>query len=218
MNIDQINICENTGLTKSIIEPHGISLSIVSFSAQSVLFKPGDSCQAFLILCSGSIRVEITARSGREINLYRMQPSESCILTTSALLNNEHYYAQGVAESNITAIALSVEDFYKAIQFSNKFTRYVLSGYASRMSSIIKLVDRMAARDVMLDVCQYLASNVNQQMRVIATQTQIANEIGTAREVVGRKLHTLELDGVITLKRGEVIIQDMKYLRNTIGV
>lgn len=216
MNTDQKKICEKVGLTKSIITSHNISPSIASFSTQSILFKPGDSCQAFLILCSGSIRIEMTTRSGREVNLYRIQPSESCILTTSALLNDEYYYAQGIAESDITAIALSVSDFYKAIQFSNTFMLYVLSGYAGRMSSIIRLVDRMAARDVMLDVCQYLVSNVNQQMRVLATQTQMANEIGTAREVVGRKLHTLEEDGVITLKRGEVVIQDMKYLHNTI--
>jgi len=218
MNTDQKKICEEVGLTKSVIESHSMSPAAIRFRAQSVLFKPGDSCQAFLILCSGSIRVEMTAKSGRELNLYRMQPSESCILTTSALLNSEHYYAQGVAESDITAIALSVDDFYKAIQFSNTFTRYVLSGYASRISSVIRLVDRMAARDVMFDVCQYLVSNVNQEMHVMATQTQMANEIGTAREVVGRKLHALELEGVISLKRGEVVIQDMTYLRDAIRV
>jgi CRP/FNR family transcriptional regulator len=214
MNTDQKKICDDAGLTQSIIESHGISPSVISFNAQSTLFKPNDSCQAFLILCSGSIRVEMTAKSGRELTLYRMQPSESCILTTSALLNSEYYYAQGIAESDITAIALSVDDFHKATQFSNRFTQYVLSSYASRISSVLRLVDRMAARDVMFDVCQYLVSSANQQMLVVATQTQIANEIGTVREVVGRKLHTLELDNIIELKRGEVVIKNMKYLRD----
>ncbi|PWQ95669.1 YgaP-like transmembrane domain [Leucothrix arctica] len=36
-------------------------------------------------------------------------------------------------------------------------------------------------------------------MLVVTTQTQIANEIGTAREVVGRKLHALELGNVILI-------------------
>jgi len=212
MNTNQVAICTKAGLTKSLIDNHDISLNLVSFDNQSVLFKPGDRSQAFLILCSGSIRVEMTARSGREVTLYRMRPSESCILTTSALLNSEVYYAQGVAESDITAIALSVDDFYKAIQFSNVFARYILSGYASRVSSIVRLVDRMTARDVMFDVSQYLAINIDQKMRVIATQTKIANEIGTAREVVGRKLHVLEAEGVVKLGRGEISIVNVGRL------
>ncbi|PWQ95670.1 cyclic nucleotide-binding domain-containing protein [Leucothrix arctica] len=77
MNTNQKKICDDAGLTQSIIESHGISPSVISFNAQSVLFKPGDSCQAFLILCSGSIRVEMTAKSGRELTLYRMQPSDA---------------------------------------------------------------------------------------------------------------------------------------------
>jgi len=212
MNANQLEICANAGLTQSLVETHDISLNLTSFDSQNVLFKPGDSCQAFLILCRGSIRVEMTSKSGRDVTLYRMQPSESCILTTSALLNSELYYAQGVAESNIEAIALSVDDFYKAVQFSNAFARYVLSGYASRVSSIVQLVDRMTARDVMFDVSQYLAINMDQEMRVIATQTKIANEIGTAREVVGRKLHTLQAKGVVKLGRGSITIVDSERL------
>jgi len=213
MNTDQRRICDISGLPKPIIDAHGITPSLVCFDAQSILFKPGDRCKAFLILCSGSIRVEITAKSGRDVTLYRIKSSESCILTTSALLNTDLYYAQGLAESNISAIALSVEDFHKAIQFSGAFAKYVLAGYASRLSSIVGLVDRMAARDVMLDVSQYLVVNINQNMLISATQTQIANEIGTAREVVGRKLQSLELDGVLERRRGEVFVKDLGRLK-----
>lgn len=152
MDLKTKEICNTVGLTKSIIETHAIKVSEVNFASKTVLFKPGDNCQAFLILSTGAIRVEMTAKSGRDVTLYRIKPSESCILTTSALLNNEQYYAQGVAESDVSAIAISINDFHEAIRHSSEFSRYVLTAYASRLSSIISLVDRMAARDVMFDV------------------------------------------------------------------
>ena len=211
-------ICDQAGLTSDTLKTHDISLSTVNFEKGSVLFRPGDNCQTFLIVCTGSIKVEMTAKSGRDVTLYRINPSENCILTTSALMNNEHYYAQGVTESDITAIALSSENFYKAIQHSTHFIRYVLSGYTNRISSVIQLVDRMASRDVMLDVSQYLVkktdeNNDDEDLVISATQTQIANEIGTAREVVGRKLQMLETEEIVTLKRGSIRVIDIKGLR-----
>ena len=155
----------------------------------------------------------MTAKSGRDVTLYRISPTESCILTTSALINSELYYAQGVAESDITAIALSTENFNKAIQVSKVFVQYVLSGYANRVSSVIKLVDRMATKNVMLDVSRYLVENIDENFVVALTQTQIANEVGTAREVVGRKLQTLEAEGIVALKRGAINVVDIAALK-----
>jgi CRP/FNR family transcriptional regulator len=74
----------------------------------------------------------MTAKPGRDLTLYRMKPSESCILTTSALINKESYYAQGVTKSVVTAIALSSEAFNKAIQCSVLFAHYVLKSDTSR--------------------------------------------------------------------------------------
>ena len=213
MDNNEQKICDQVGLAADTLSCHDISLSVIKIEKGTVLFRPGDSCQTFLILCTGSIRVEMTAKSGRDVTLYRISPTESCILTTSALINSELYYAQGVAESDITAIALSTENVNKAIQASKVFVQYVLSGYASRVSSVIKLVDRMATRDVMLDVSRYLVEKVDDNFVIALTQTQIANEIGTAREVVGRKLQILEVEGIVALKRGEISVIDISALR-----
>jgi CRP/FNR family transcriptional regulator len=206
-------ISNQAGLTQLVLDIHDIDVSVMNFKRGAVLFRPGDSCQAFLILCEGTIRVEMTAKTGRDITLYKMKPTESCILTTSALMNNEQYYAQGVAESAVSAIALSANAFNKAIQCSPVFAQYVLKSYTSRISSVIQLVDRMAARDVMADVSQYLLSNMNEDFLITATHAEIANDIGTVREVVGRKLRQLESERVVTLKRGQVEVKDTQKLK-----
>lgn len=217
MNTSERKICEAVGLTPSLIDTLNIDVSTINMRQSSVIFTPGDSCKAFLILCSGSVRVELTAKSGREVMLYRIQPTEGCILTTSALLNNELYYAQGVTESDISAIAVSTEGFYKAIQYSQKFANFVLVDYAKRVSSIVRLVDRMATRNAMQDVCEYLTIHADRNNMVMTTQNHIASEIGTAREVVGRKLRHLVNEDVISVKRGKIFIEKPEKLNTFIN-
>ena len=205
-------LCTKIGLPQNILDANLIKVDLVEFNAQDVLFKPGDNCQIFLVLVSGSIRFELTSKTGRDVTLYRMTSGESCVLTTSALFNKELYYAQGVAESKVVAIAISDIDFYRAIEISTIFARYVLQGYAARTSSIIQLVDRMSARDVMHDVCNYLLTNMNNNNQIVATHDEIAKEIGTAREVVGRKLALLDASGGINRLRGIIEILDESRL------
>jgi len=212
LNADVQAICNRAGLSEQFREQHRLKVELLNFPAGEVLFKPGLSCQAFLILISGSIEVVLTARSGRDVTLYTMQSGETCILTTSALLTDQPYYAQGVAETDIQAIAMSINDFHIALQKSGTFAEFVLRDYATRVSSIINLVDTMSARDVMHAVCEFLVHNHDSNFQVIATQRHIAKEIGSAREVVGRKLTKLESRGLIKRGRGEITILDLNRL------
>ena len=53
----------------------------------SVMFRPGDVAQGFVVVLSGRIEVRLTAASGREILLYAVEPGESCVQTTLGLSN-----------------------------------------------------------------------------------------------------------------------------------
>lgn len=72
--------------------------------AGAVLFESHGPCQAFPMLLSGSVRVVKAGANGRELQLYRVLPGESCIITSSCLLGNAAYPARGVAEHDLTAV------------------------------------------------------------------------------------------------------------------
>lgn len=201
----------HTGITSELIQQHSCHVEPVAFKAGDVLFKPNDSCRLFLILIEGSIRVELTSKTGRLITLYRMCSGESCVLTTSALLNNEKYYAQGIAETDITAVAIPANDFRQLLQLSPTFSQFVLNDYAKRVTSIVTLIDKMAARDVLSEVSEFLLSH-QKDNTVVATQADIAMDIGSAREVVSRKLAILESKGLIQRERGRIVLHDCPSL------
>ena len=74
--------------------------------AGTLLFDTGHACQALPLVISGAIRVFKRAENGREISLYRVRRGELCIVTVSCLLGGDAYPATGVAETEVTAIAL----------------------------------------------------------------------------------------------------------------
>jgi len=211
------SLLENVGLNKELFETD-ISAKQVGLDKDTVIFKSGDPCGAFLILVSGQIRVEITTKSGRDLLLYRMKENDTCIITTSVLLSHEEYYARAITESPIQAIMISADDFHKALSLSHEFSRYVLNGYSHRMSALIALLDKIASRDIDYELSNLLLNSADAKNVVVLTQKEVAREIGTAREVVSRKLSALEAKGVVKVQRGRVLVLDMHFLQNVVSI
>ena len=184
----------------------------ISAKKGDVLFCPGDASKAFLILFQGCIRVDLTTKSDREIVLYRVQEAETCLITTTALLKSEVYFARGVAETDIKALALSAADFHAALASSPVFAQHVLSDYARRVESLVGLIDRLTSKDVKADIAAALLAEMDENGVVILTQIALARNVGTAREVVSRKLAELESQGIVKRERGRIRILDKSKL------
>jgi CRP/FNR family transcriptional regulator len=78
--------------------------SFMQINTGTVLFDENQPCHGFPLLLSGSIRVIKAAPNGRELQLYRVSPGESCILTSSCLLGNTRYQARGIAEQTLEMV------------------------------------------------------------------------------------------------------------------
>ena len=206
------------GLAQELFTNKIISAKTITLDKESIIFQSGDECGAFLLLTQGQVRVEMTCKSGRDITLYRMHEKQTCIITTSVLLNHETYYARATAETPVTAIAISSEDFHKAIKHSTQFAQYILTGYAQRMGSLIKLLDKVASKDISLELNHFLLEHTDSAGFIHITQESIAKELGTAREVISRKLSQLEQAGLVITHRGKVEVLKPKELENSITV
>ena len=177
--------------------------------AGTVLFDLDTPCSLFLLLAAGTVRVVKPARSGRELVLYRLEPGDSCILTVSCLLGESSYPARGVAETNVAGYILTRPFFHSLLAESEPFRAFVFRYFAARISDLMQLVEEVTFGA--LD--QRLASLLVTQGPVLdVTHQQIADELGTVREVVSRRLKVLELQGLVRLKRGQVEVLDLKRL------
>lgn len=186
---------------------------LAQLSAGTVVFRGGDPCQSYLWVVSGSVRIQLTAENGREIVLYRVTRGESCVLTTSCLFRQEAYSAEGICETDVTAIAIPAATFRDLLASSETFRDLVLGDYARRVGDILMLIDMSASHHVGNRLARIILER-GASGSITATHYDLAVELGTAREVVSRILKEWERQGLIELSRGRLKLLDRAGLKN----
>lgn len=176
------------------------------------VFAPGMKPDAFLLLLSGTVRVQQVGAGGREIVLYRVAGGESCIMTTACLLSDEEYLAEGITETDVAAVALVRNDFDQLIARSPAFRRLVFNKYASRITRLMALVEDVAFQRIDRRLARKLLE-LSEANRVLdITHQALAVELGTAREVISRQIKQFAAQGLISTSRGHIEITDLEAL------
>lgn len=177
----------------------------VRFATGSVLFRAGNACEGLLLALAGEIVVALVAEDGHEIVLYRVEPGETCVLTTTCLLGGRTYPAEGVVAQPVEGLFLPTPVAEALVADSAVFRRFLLDQLGDRLAGILALVSEVAFRRTDARLLGWLAQQaVRRGPRIVVTHQEIAKELGTAREVVSRLLKELERRGLVRLGRGLV--------------
>lgn len=180
---------------------------LVRLPAGTTVFAPGQPAQNLLLLLSGAVRVQQRSESGREVFLYRVQAGESCVLTTACMLADADYSAEGLAETDIEAVAIPRAVFDDLAGQSAAFRSFVFQTYARRISDLFGLIDVIVFQRMDVRLATRLLDLARDGL-VQATHQALAAELGSAREVISRLLGEFQRRGWITQARGEVRILD----------
>ena len=180
--------------------------AIITLPAGSRIYGPGQAPQNYLLLLDGAIRVQQVSENGREIVLYRLSAGESCALTTACLMGYEDYLAEAVAETTIRAVAVPRATFDDMIARSPMFRRFVFTAFSARVTDLFRIIDQVAFARMDIRLAQKLIELSYGGTALVATQQQLASELGTAREVVSRLLSEFQRRGWISAARGSMTI------------
>ena len=179
-------------------------------AAGAILFEAASPCTGFPMLLEGSVRVVKSAPNGREVQLYRVTPGESCLLSSSCLLGGADYSATGIAETAVTLLALPPALFHRLLAEHKPFRDYVFSLFSERLADLMSLVEAVAFHK--LD--QRLAALLLGKGEVVrATHQSLADELGSVREMVSRLLSNFQDRGWVELGREQIRIIDATALR-----
>jgi CRP/FNR family transcriptional regulator, anaerobic regulatory protein len=187
---------------------------VVKLPADTRIFGPGQSPESYLLLLTGTVRVQQVSASGRELVLYRVQAGESCALTTACLMGYEEYQAEGIAETEVEAVAIPRAAFDELIASSPSFRRFVFTTFSQRVTNLLRIIDEVAFARMDIRVAQKLLELAGDQGRIVATHQQLASELGTAREVISRQLHEFQRRGWVTTQRGAIEVTQPQALRD----
>lgn len=170
------------------------------------LFSTGDVCENFVVILNGTAKVQLSTRTGREMILFRLEEGQSCALTTSCILTESPYYAEGLAETDLDILTLPSQHFLKALQTQPGLFIKLLSNYAQRIGELTGVIDRLMTRDLNTEIRALLIEKANPQKQVFLSHQMMADELASSREVISRKLKALEKSGLIQMSRGKVTL------------
>lgn len=177
--------------------------------AGTVVFDSGQPCHGFPFVLKGSIRVVKPSDSGRELPLYRVTPGESCLITSGCLLGRSNYNARGVAETETTLLLLPPRRFNALLEYA-AFRDFVFHLLAERMADLMQLVEEVAFRKLDQRLAGLLLGK-GRQLHI--THQQLADELGSVREMVSRLLKGFAEQGWVRLGREQIEILDPAALR-----
>jgi CRP/FNR family transcriptional regulator len=184
--------------------------TVMPVPAGTIVFDENQPCQGFPMLLSGSIRVIKSAPSGRELQLYRVCPGESCILTSSCLLGHTRYQARGVAEQPLEMVLLPAPAFHTLMGTHQSFRDYVFHLFSDRLTDLMQLVSAVAFQKLDQRLAALLIARSNP---LLTTHQALADELGSAREMVSRLLKGFAEQGWVKLAREQIEVTNAAALK-----
>ena len=191
------------------------SAVIRRYEKGSFIHSSDRDCLGMLFILSGEIRTYILSDEGREITLFRLYPNDLCVLSASCVISQFSFDTQMTARQdtevliippNITALLKEQNISVRCFLYEQATERFSEVMWAMQQILFKGLDQRLAA--FLVEECERTNSNT-----VRMTHEQIARNISSAREAVARMLKQFTQDGLVELKRGEIIIKDTDGLK-----
>lgn len=186
---------------------------VLAVPGGTTLFNEHEPCKGFPLVLQGEVRVSRSSGDGRSLELYRVVPGELCLASSACLFRSQPMAACGVAVGPTTLLMVSPATFNAWVADAT-FRDFVLGLFAQRMADLATLVDAIAFQRLDRRLAGALLGH-GQELAM--THQQLADALGTVREMVTRLLRRFEREGWIELSRERIRIHDGAALRRCAG-
>lgn len=182
--------------------------TIKTFASDTVLIDENDYIKFVPIVLNGSIKVFKLDENGREMLLYYIKPGESCVMSLLAATCNGTSKIKAVVEEKAEVLLLPVHKATDLIRENREWIQFIFELYNMRFEELLSVVNAIAFQKVDVRLWELLKTRVKMLKtdELSMTHQQIADELGTAREVVSRLLKQLERDKKLLLGRNKIKI------------
>lgn len=183
---------------------------VLEVKSGEAIIEPGQFIKMVPILLSGSIKVLRLDEEGRELLLYYIDPGETCALSLTCCSSYKPSEVRAVAEEDCVILSVPVDKHEKWTEEFKQWKDYVTDSYRIKFQELLKTLDAVAFKRMDERLMRYLVTKMKQLKtnELSTTHQEIANELGTSREVVSRLLKQLEKKKWIELGRNVIYIRD----------
>jgi CRP-like cAMP-binding protein len=183
-----------------------------------ILSFEGETSDILYFVVAGAVKVFKTSADGKEQIFSITRPGES--FNDVPVLSGGVNLVSAEAMGPVTLNAIKKSDLEKLLREYPQVALNVIQVLSRRVQELVAMVEDFSFRHVTSRVAKMLLDYADMATgeRPRLTQQEMASMIGTAREMVGRSLKTLEVEGTIRMERNRIVITDLRALREMAGV
>jgi CRP/FNR family transcriptional regulator len=183
-----------------------------NISSGKEIFVEGDEVNGIALIISGVVRVYKVSESGREITLYRFGVGESCVITANAILHQQDFPAIAVVEKDAEAVMIPADSFNQWVRKYDAWRDFVFKLVSQRLANVMEIVEEVAFKRLDNRLAAILLSRAQSGSTIKITHQEIANEVGSSREVISRLLDDFVKREIIKTSRGAIQVLDTEAL------
>ncbi|MGB9077984.1 MAG: Crp/Fnr family transcriptional regulator [Terracidiphilus sp.] len=221
--IDLASTLKKTALLSGLSETelHSLAARTVRklFSAGELLFSEGEPCTGLHCIAGGKIRIFKTSIGGREQVLAVNLPGES--VAELPVFDGGPYPASAVAIEDSEIAFISRRDFHAFCIEHPEVALKVLAVVGARLRRLVGIIEELSfttIRQRLISVLVRLAQTEGKktdhgiEFHLPATHQELANQLGTVRELISRNLMRLQAEGLLDVDARQIVVKDLKGL------
>lgn len=162
------------------------------------ILREGQFVKLIPFVQKGLIKV-FTRYEDRELLLYYIRPEESCIMSFSSGFNDEPSQVYAVAEEDTEVLLLPVRELPSLTIANPDINRFFFQQYKGRYAELLDTIHHVLFDKVDERLYQHLKekSELKKENPLRMSHQQLADELGTVREVISRALKKMEGVGLV---------------------
>lgn len=207
-------------LPPSEAERFARDLVVRQFAAREFIAVEGEPCRGFFVLLTGRARIFRSGADGREQILRLLGPGDT--FGEVPVFDGGPNPATVEALDTCDVVLVPSAAFRLAVARHPEVAAALLEHFARRLRSFTELVEQISLQTVQQRIARYLYMTAREEGVATGdgivvprsiTQQDLAALVGSVREVVSRTMRVMEEDGIVEIRRKEILVRDIAALR-----
>lgn len=217
---DILNIPHLASLSLADAERLAPELMVRTYQPREIVTVEGELCRGFFQVLDGRARLFRTGPEGREQIMRLLQAGDTFGEVPVFDGGPSPATVETLEECRIVLVPAQV--FRRLVDTRPSIALDVLTHFARRLRSFTELVEQISLQTVQQRVARYIYLTAREEGRetpegILIPRTvtlhDLAALVGSVREVVSRTLHVMETDGIVEVRRKEILVRDLRGLR-----
>lgn len=208
MNTREILAQHIPNLETALLDLMEENCQVIEVPENQLIMEEGSYVSGLPIVLNGRLKV-FTSGEEKDLLLYYIQAGETCIMSFSACVNESKSKINAVTEVETRVLMVPVDRLNAWLKNFPSFNIYLHSLHNKRYLDLLQTIDQLIFWKLDERVLSYLRERATAQDSTVVscTHQEIANDLGSSREVITRILKKLVMSGKIELGRHQVIVK-----------